>query len=81
MLIHRWLCHCEKTGIALFELQRTLVNVLGVMRFTVLCNVLYIAIINEKAGSIRQLFVNTACFFLYYAHRIPVLPFLADDLK
>lgn len=54
---------------------------LGVMRFTVLCNALCIAIINEKAGSIRQLFVNTACFFLYYAHRIPVLPFLADDLK
>ena len=43
------------------------------MRFTVLCNALCIAIINEKAGSIRQLFVNTACFFLYYAHRIPVL--------
>ena len=51
------------------------------MRFTVLCNALCIAIINEKAGSIRQLFVNTACFFLYYAHRIPVLPFLADGPK
>lgn len=72
----------KKQGyVALFELQRTLVNVVGVMRFTVLCNALCIAIINEKAGSIRRLFVNTACFFLYYAHRIPVLPFLADDLK
>ena len=54
----------KKQGyVALFELQRTLVNVLGVMRFTVLCNALCIAIINEKAGSIRQLVVNTACFF------------------
>lgn len=55
----------KKQGyVALFELQRTLVNVVGVMRFTVLCNALCIAIINEKAGSIRQLFVNTACFFV-----------------
>ena len=50
-------------------------------RFTVLCNALCIAIINKIAGSIRQLFVDTACFFLYYVHLIPVPELLADGLK
>ena len=54
---------------------------LGVMRFTVLCNALCIAIIDEIAGSIRQLFVNTAYFFLYYVHLKAVSEFLADGLK
>ena len=63
MLIGGFVIVKKQGYVALFELQRTLVNVLGVMRFTVLCNALCIARINEKAGSIRQLFVNTACFF------------------
>ena len=50
-------------------------------RFTVLCNALRIAIINKKASGIRQLFVNTACFFPYYVHLIPVPEFLANGLK
>ena len=50
-------------------------------RFTVLCNALCIAIINKKAGSNRQLFVDIACFFLYCVHLIPVPEFLADGLK
>ena len=50
-------------------------------RFTVLCNALRIAIINKKAGSIRRLFVNTACFLLHYIHLIPVPEFLAGGIK
>ena len=49
--------------------------------FTVLCNALCIAIINKIAGSIRQLFVNTACYFLYFVHLIPVPEFLANGLE
>lgn len=56
MLIGGFVIVKKQGYVALFELQRTLVNVVGVMRFTVLCNALCIAIINEKAGSIRQLF-------------------------
>ena len=47
-------------------------------RFTVLCNALCIAIINKKVGGIRQLFVDTACFLLYYVHLIPVPELLAN---
>lgn len=39
------------------------------------------AIINKIAGSIRQIFVNTACFFLYYVRLIAVPEFGAGSPK
>ena len=54
---------------------------LGVMRFSVLCNALCIAIIDKIESSIRRLFVDTACFLLYYVHLVPVPRFVANRWK
>ena len=50
-------------------------------RFTVLCNALCIAIIDKIESSIRRLFVDTACFLLYYVHLVPVPRFVANRWK
>ena len=45
-------------------------------------SILHLALeVYTEFGTVSSYLSILLAFFLYYAHRIPVLPFLADDLK